>query len=511
MVPQEVSLLFVEDDITVQNAMLGFLEMLPFSDIYVASNGEDGLKQFHLHKPDIVLTDLRMPIMNGLEMSQEIKSLSPDTPIVLITAQFEKEITEEAVDIGIDAYLFKPISLERLDKILAKYKKIILKNRSYQNQHKLLEEYKSAIDASAAVTKTDVKGVLTYVNDSFCIMTGYKREELLGKRHNIIKHPDTPQALYVDLWRTITRKKVWKGRIQNLKKDGTPYNEYSVIVPIINEKNTIVEFIAIRQDITDMYRQEVYLKKRVEEEVSKNLLETKYGVIGRMAAGITHEINTPLTYIKGNVELMLNDINEMDDSIKQKDYLLDDMRVIIDGTNRIGNIIESMREMFSSSKEAPKAGNVYSSLITALTLSYSKAKQITKIQIQNQPFVIGMKGEKFHYDAMIQKNRIEQVWVIIINNAADALKNLDSYDQRLLEISIASEYEYIVVRFKDNGGGIDESILSKIFDPFESTKEDGGMGIGLNVAKRIVDDHNGKIVAANYEDGALFEVYLPKC
>lgn len=511
MVAQEVSLLFVEDDVTVQNAMLGFLEMLPFSDIYVASNGEEGLKQFHLHKPDIVLTDLRMPIMNGLEMSQEIKSLSPDTPIVLITAQFEKEITEEAVDIGIDAYLFKPVSLERVEKILLKYKKMILQNRTFKNQHKLLEEYKTAIDVSAAVTKTDTEGVLTYVNDSFCEMTGYKREELLNQKYNIVKHPDTSKKIYLDMWKTVNNKKIWKGKVASRKKDGSTYYESSVIVPIVNEKDKIVEFITIHDDITDLYNQELYLKKRIDEEVDKNLLETKYGVIGRMAAGITHEINTPLTYIKGNVELMLNDINEMDDSIKQKDYLLDDVRVIIDGTNRIGNIIESMREMFSSSKEAPKVGNVYSSLITALTLAYSKAKQITKIQIQNQPFMIGMNGEKFHYDAMIQKNRIEQVWVIIINNAADALKNLDSYDERLLEISIASEYEYIVVRFKDNGGGIDESILSKIFDPFESTKEDGGMGIGLNVAKRIVDDHNGKIVAANYEDGAIFEVYLPKC
>jgi PAS domain S-box-containing protein len=521
MTSKKLSILFVEDDKKIRNEISDFLQLQSFKKIIIAKNGKEGLKKFFKHKPDIILTDLTMPIVSGIEMSQKIKSVNDNIPIILITSLFEKEVTEAAVDIGIDAYLFKPISLSRLEMILSKYIKRILEHKKFLKEHKLLEEYKGAIDVSASVTKTNPKGIITYVNDAFCEMSGYTMKELIGQKHSIVKHPDTPENIFTDIWKTITKKKVWQGRIKNLKKNGDTYYEYSVIVPIVDEKDKIQEYIALRQDITDLFYQEQHLKERIEQEVNKNLelhknreeenlLEAKFSIIGRMAAGITHEINTPLTYIKGNLELLLQDIEEMDESIKQKEYLLEDSKTILGGVNRIASIVESMREMASQTKEVPKSTNVYSSLITALTLSYNKAKQISQIRIQNEVFNIGMDKNKFDFTAYIQKQRIEQVLVIIINNALDSLKHIDSFDKRLLEITIDSEYNFIVVRLYDNGGGIDEEILPKIFDPFESNKKEGGMGIGLNVAKRIIDDNDGKIVASNLDKGALFEVYLPK-
>lgn len=517
----KISILFVEDDEKIRDEISILLNKLSLKNIYVAKNGLDGLEQYKKYKPDLVLTDLTMPVMNGLEMSQAIKSINEDTPILLITSLFEKKITEAAVDIGIDGYLFKPISSSRLQIVLDKYINRIVLQRKFQNEHKLLEEYKRAIDVSASVTKTDPKGLITYVNDAFCKMSGYTREELIGRKHSIVRHPDTPSSTYMDMWKMITNKKVWKGRIKNLKKNGDTYYEYSVIVPIVDKNDEIQEYIALRQDITDLFYQEQYLKERIQEEVSKNLelhkkreeeklLEAKFSTIGRMAAGITHEINTPLTYVRGNLELMIQDIQDLDDGIKQKEYLIEDSRTVIEGVNRIASIVESMREMASKTKEFPRPANVYSSLITALTLAYNKAKQISEIRIQDEVFKIGMNKEKFNYVANIQKQRIEQVFVIIINNALDALKHIDNFEKRLLEVTVHSEYNFIVVRIKDNAGGIDEKILPNIFNPFESNKEEGGMGIGLNVAKRIIDDHGGKIIPSNHETGALFEIYLPK-
>lgn len=507
---QSISILLVSDDAQNQQSRLELLEELPFSVIYRAKSAKEGLEQFYINRPDIVYIVLQESPQSGLALSSEIKKESSKTPIILILAEPKKELLESVADIGVDCALFEPVSTQRLKKLLTRHLANVAERRELLSQHRLLEEYKAAMDASASVTKTDAKGIITYVNDAFCIMTGYTREELLGEKHSIVKHPDTPKAIHADLWRTITKKRIWKGRIQNIKKDGTPYYEYAVVAPIVNERGLIVEFIAIRQDITDTYRQEKYLKKRIEEEVQKNLLETKYATIGKMAAGITHEINTPLTYIRGNLELMLQDIRDLDIPAKNKEYINEDARVISEGVDRIANIVESMREASSQSKGVPESANIYATLITALTLSYNKSKQVTQISIKDEIFTVNMNKERFVYTAMIQKQRIEQVWVIIINNAIDVLKHKDDYSKRRLEISIESEHEYVVVRFKDNGGGIDEAILPKIFDPFESTKEEGGIGIGLNVAQRIVDDHKGKIVASNYEDGALFEVYLPK-
>jgi PAS domain S-box-containing protein len=518
---QTLSILFVEDHDPTRKEIASYLLQRAYTNVYIAKNGEEGLQSYFDNKPDIVLTDLTMPIMDGLKMSKNIKTHNPDIPILLITSLFEKEVTETAVDIGIDAYLFKPISFSRLEIILKKYDSRVLFKKKFLSEQKLLEEYKGAIDASASVTKTNTKGIITYTNDSFCKMSGYSREELIGKRHNIVQHPDTPRSTFVDIWKMISNKKIWQGKIKNLKKDGTTYYEYSVIVPILNEENKIVEYISLKQDITDLFYQEEYLKKRIQEEVDKNLelhkkreeenlLEAKFSTIGKMAAGITHEINTPLTFIKGNLEMMTQDINSLDDELKQKKYLLEDSKTLLSGVNRIADIVESMREMACQRKESSQEENIYAMLITALILSHNKAKHISEIKIQNELFHLGMKKEQFHYMANVQQQRIEQVFVIIINNALDALKHHDDFSKRLLDITLENENEFVVIRFKDNGGGISAEMLPKIFDPFQSNKSEGGMGIGLNVARRIVYDHGGKIVPSNYGDGALFEIYLPK-
>ncbi|OHE12131.1 MAG: hypothetical protein A2525_01730 [Sulfurimonas sp. RIFOXYD12_FULL_36_11] len=518
MSSNEISILFVEDDVIIRSEISEFLRSKIFKNVYVAKNGREGLLKYKEYTPDIILTDLTMPIMSGLEMSKEIKLINEDTPILLITSHFEKEITEAAVDVGIDAYLFKPLTLERVEKILNKYIKRVLLQREIKNKHKLLEQYKNIMDISASVTKTDINGTITYVNDLFCDMSGYTKEELIGKNHSIIKHPSTPQKTYKNMWRTITNKQIWRGSIKNRKKNGEDCYESTVIAPILGKDDVIQEYISLKQDITEIYTKKEILKKRIQEEVAKNikfhkerekerLLEEKFSVIGKMAAGITHEINTPLTYIKGNLELMINDIKELSDDIKQKSYLQEDSKIVLEGVNRIASIVESMREMASQAKGKPKDANVYSSLITALILSYNKASLIT---VQNEPFMISMNKEAYSFIAPIQKQRIEQVFIIIINNALDALKLNKSFDERTFDITLKDENEYIVVSFQDNGGGINEEILPNMFDAFQSSKLEGGIGIGLNVAKRIMEDHGGKIVASNHGEGALFQIYIPK-
>lgn len=126
MFTKDISILFVEDDENIRTEISRYLQECHFKNVYVAENGKNGIECYIKHKPDLVLTDLTMPVMDGLKMSKEIKSINEDVPIILITSLFEKEITETAVDIGIDAYLFKPISTTRLRLLLDKYIKRIL-------------------------------------------------------------------------------------------------------------------------------------------------------------------------------------------------------------------------------------------------------------------------------------------------------------------------------------------------------------------------------------------------
>ncbi len=138
------------------------------------------------------------------------------------------------------------------------------------NNHKLLQGYKEAVDFSSIVTKTDLKGRITYANDNFCDISGYTQDELIGKPHNMVRHPEQSSESFKDMWNTIQSKKPWKGIIKNRHKDGSSYYVYANVIPFLDENNEIIEYISIRQDITELHNLKNHLEDRVKEEVEKN-------------------------------------------------------------------------------------------------------------------------------------------------------------------------------------------------------------------------------------------------
>ncbi|MBP1680382.1 MAG: multi-sensor signal transduction histidine kinase [Proteobacteria bacterium] len=279
-------------------------------------------------------------------------------------------------------------------------------------------------------------------------------------------------------------------------------------------------FVGVFIDMTEAEKQENYLQSRIREELDKNLKiqeiyqeemvrNAKFSAIGQMAAGITHEINTPLTYVKGNFEMLVEDIIAVLPDSARKNLMLKDSKSIQDGIERIESIIETMREASQKSREQKEYVNLYELLLSSLALSYNRSKQIVAIHINDKTFDLSLSKQEYTFMCCVQKQRIEQVWVIILNNALDELIKLESFEKRSLIVKIFKENDTVVVQFKDNAGGIDEKILPRIFEPFESTKESSGIGIGLNIAQQIVTQNSGEISAYNEHDGAVFEVRLP--
>lgn len=117
-----------------------------------------------------------------------------------------------------------------------------------------LNQYKLILDTSSIVSKTDLQGAITYVNDKFCKVSGYTREELLGKKHSIIKHPDTSKEVFKKMWETIENKNIWSSTIKNRKKNGDSYYVKTVIMPLLDESEKIVEYIAARTDVTELIK-----------------------------------------------------------------------------------------------------------------------------------------------------------------------------------------------------------------------------------------------------------------
>ena len=121
-----------------------------------------------------------------------------------------------------------------------------------QSELSILRQYNKIVDATNIVSKADLKGIITYVNSKFVEISGYSKEELLGKAHNILRDPKIPSSLFKELWETIQSKNVWEGVISNLRKDGTRYTVSASIFPILDSDGNIVEYISIRHDITQL-------------------------------------------------------------------------------------------------------------------------------------------------------------------------------------------------------------------------------------------------------------------
>jgi PAS domain S-box-containing protein/diguanylate cyclase (GGDEF)-like protein len=125
-----------------------------------------------------------------------------------------------------------------------------------------LDGYKLAIDKSSIVSKTNLKGIITYANDMFCEVSGYSQEELLGSPHSIVRHPDVEPSSFYDLWDTIQNKAIWKGIVKNRRKDGSSYIVNATVLPILDNRKEIIEYVAVRHDITELEESKEEIKKQ---------------------------------------------------------------------------------------------------------------------------------------------------------------------------------------------------------------------------------------------------------
>ncbi|MDI3323537.1 EAL domain-containing protein [Pontibacterium granulatum] len=137
---------------------------------------------------------------------------------------------------------------------------VVMKELAFNRS--LLEQYKHAVDISSIVSKTDPCGVITYVNDQFCRVSGHSREELVGATHRLIRHPDNDPLLFRDMWQTIRSRKTWQGIIKNRRKDGSAYYVDSLILPVLDPDGKIAEFMSIRTDVTDLIEQQSVIQRQ---------------------------------------------------------------------------------------------------------------------------------------------------------------------------------------------------------------------------------------------------------
>lgn len=397
--------------------------------------------------------------------------------------------------------------------------------------------YQEAIENSNIVSKTDINGIITFVNDEFCKISGYSYDELIGQNHNIVRHPDVPTSNFETLWKTVLNKKPYKATVKNLTKDGKTVYLNTTITPILDDKSNIIEFIAIRYDVTA----EVELKKHLElkdkeleqlnltleqkvieqtkqlkelnktleqkvaleikknEEKQKMLFwQSRMASLGQMLGNIAHQWRQPLTELNLTLFNMKRACSKNDE--KKVDELYKESKLLI---LNMSSTIEDFSNFFNPQKEK-KSFEIKEAVNEALVI----LKKVIEMENINIKIDVPIK-----YKVLGVSNELSQVIINLIQNSKDAFK-INDIKNKKITITLKEEQildkKYSLLEISDNAGGISKENADKIFEPYFTTKHKSqGTGLGLFMSKMIIEKSlDGELSHENIKNGSLFTIKL---
>ena len=256
----DISLLYVEDERVTREQISRILQRI-VTELYVAENGQEGLELYREKRPDIIMTDIMMPVMNGLEMARNIRALDHDSQIIMLTAYSDTEYLLECISLSINQYVQKPVDFSQLATAIETCSNYVLLKRKLQQQESRIQMLSQAVEqAPAPVMITSVNGSIEYVNAMFSRLTGYQATEVLGRNPRFLKSGLNPIDVYNELWTTILNGKEWKGELANKRKNGSVYWEMVKICPLRDAASNITGFLKVSQDITERKQYEESLQ-----------------------------------------------------------------------------------------------------------------------------------------------------------------------------------------------------------------------------------------------------------
>jgi PAS domain S-box-containing protein len=265
-----LTIVYIEDDDVTRESMYSILVKL-FKQVFIGRNGEEGLKICleYRHTIDIIVSDINMPKLSGIGLLKAIRKEGLDIPVIFSSAYKESSFLLEAIKLNISDYLVKPYNIRHLLTRVEHICQEKQKQKLILRQKKELKQYLELIDKVAIISKTDTKGKILFVNDIFCEVAGYKKEELLGKPHNIVRHPDMPKEAFKGLWETISQGNIWKGKVKNRAKNNNSYFVNATIMPIFDHCELIIGYMGIRFLTTQEETEKREFRKRVMDNIKE--------------------------------------------------------------------------------------------------------------------------------------------------------------------------------------------------------------------------------------------------
>ena len=358
---------------------------------------------------------------------------------------------------------------------------------------KELTDLKFALDEAAIVATTDQTGRITYVNDKFCDISKYDREELIGQDHRIINSAYHPKEFIRNIWTTIANGQVWRGELRNRAKDGSIYWVDTTIVPYVDADGKPFQYTAIRYDITD--------RKTAQEQL---LRAQRMESIGTLAGGIAHDMNNILSPI-----LMAADMIEIENADEKSARWLGMIREnAARGAELIKQVLTFARGM-AGERITVQLKHIVKDLAAVLKETFPKSIAI-KFEVEPELWTISADPTQIH-----------QILMNLCINARDAMRQGGTItlgarnvvlDENYARIHIdAAAGPFVLITVSDTGTGMAKDVQQRIFDPFFTTKSVGeGTGLGLSTALTLVKSHGGFMnVYSEPGKGTQFSIYFP--
>ena len=349
-----------------------------------------------------------------------------------------------------------------------------------------LIQQKDTLDHHAIVSIADRQGKIIYINDKFCEISGYNRDELIGKNHRILKSDVHPKEFYQDLWNTISHGKVWNGKICNRCKDGSHYWVESTISPFLDEKGIPVQYVSIRTDITELFESKI---KAEEASRAKSIF----------LSSMSHELRTPMNAIIGFTQLLGVDIKDK----KLHSY--------VDEINNAGNhLLELINEILDLAQI--ESGNLVLTIHSyglkdilefCLKIIKPSADELS-LQIENRTETLP------DVNIQVDERRFKQ---IVLNLLSNAVKYNREKGKVIVEYSLEND-QMLTLTITDTGKGIPAEQQNRLFNPFDRAGQENynisGAGLGLVISKNLIENMNGSIgFESTINEGSRFWVKIP--
>jgi PAS domain S-box-containing protein len=338
-----------------------------------------------------------------------------------------------------------------------------------------LDELRYALDQAAIVATTDHRGIITYVNDKFCQISKYSRQELVGQDHRIVNSGYHPKEFMRELWQTIARGQVWRGELRNRAKDGSFYWVDTTIVPFLDGNGKPRQYLAIRSDITARKDAEARLRE-----------QAALSHLGQIAAVVAHEVRNPLAGLRASLQVFERRVAEPRDRT-----------VIAAMIGRIDSLNEKVEDLLLYAR--PKPPRLQAVDACALSREIAVGARAATGNSGAPIEVIGPEGTRVHADA-------DMLRAALLNLAINARQAAAGGP---VEILITSDGGTCRIAVCDRGPGIPPDVRERMFEPFFTTRP-AGTGLGLAIVKRFVEIQDGTVVLKDRPGGgAIAELTVP--